>query len=262
MQFLGKVVASQLKSVHKIIRKWRRIFKVGSTQASSYATSESVFVCDIFWQMPTFPIMISTTKLLAKITLNLEVWGFASQIYKTSFSKSGSKTQIYKPVASSQNLQSCLCSTSLKFTEKVTVNHMLPFPSALYTFVTLVYNKQTNKHYVNSDSDHCILPFMYWQSCIALGGDIPLVGQERNQKCNNFQKLPKTPTNPITPKSHKSNNSHNSHPRHDRPVNWDMRLPWIRISSSPPATDIRISIHSCSCHPSVKEMKKSKLDML
>ena len=34
---------------------------------------------------------------------------------------------------------------SLKFTQKVTVNHMLPFPSALYTFVILVYNKQTNK---------------------------------------------------------------------------------------------------------------------
>ena len=40
-------------------------------QTSSSATN--VFVCDIFRQMPIFPIMISTTHLLAKITLNLEV---------------------------------------------------------------------------------------------------------------------------------------------------------------------------------------------
>ena len=251
------------------MRKWRRIFKVVSTQASSYATSESVFVCDIFWQMPTFPIMISTTKLLAKITLNLEVWGFASQIYKTSFSKSGFKTQIYKTVASSQNLQSCLCSTSLKFTEKVTVNHMLPFPSALYTFVTLVYNKQTNKHYVNSDSDHCILPFMYWQSCIALGGDnrwwdkneIKSATTSKNfhksknshksnhskiQQIQQLQQLPKLPPTARPP----------SQLRYETALNQNFKL------CSPPATDIRISIHSCSCHPSLKEMKKSKLDML
>ena len=60
-----------------------------------------------------------------------------------------------------QNLQKAVfVQIALKFTQKVTVNHMLPFPSALYTSVTLVYNKQTNKLYVNSDH-HCPLPFMY-----------------------------------------------------------------------------------------------------
>lgn len=104
-----------------------------------------------------FPIMISTimiimiistTHLLAKFHLNLEVLHLkftkpASQKMKTQIKLL--KKWFQNPDQQKRCQLSKFTKLSLKFTQKVTVNHMLPFPSALCTFVTLVYNKQTNK---------------------------------------------------------------------------------------------------------------------
>jgi len=136
--------------------------------------------------------MISTISPLAKFTL--KPWGLR-------FCISNLQNQILKKWFQNPDLQNC-CKPS-KFTKLSLFNvSQIHSESDRKSYASiskcLVYicdpcvqqtNKQTNKHYVNS-GDHCILPFMYWQSCIALGGDTTLVGQERNQKRNNFQKLP------------------------------------------------------------------------
>jgi len=108
--------------------------------------------------MPTPPIIISTTPL-AKSPQTSRSEVLHLKFTKPASQKNGFKSQIYKTRIAILPLEiyKAVIVQSLKFTQKVTVNHMLPFPSALYTFVT--HNKQTNKHYVNS-ADHCILPFM------------------------------------------------------------------------------------------------------
>ena len=62
------------------------IFKVGSRQTSSNTTYESVFVCDIFRQMPTFPI-ISTTPLAKLLHLKFTKPVSQNMVLKLRFTK-------------------------------------------------------------------------------------------------------------------------------------------------------------------------------
>ena len=76
------------------------IFKVGSKQTTSYSKHESVFVCDIFRQMLTPPIIIiiivSKTPL-AKFPLDqLQVWGFHLKFTKPVSQKMVSKLRYTK----------------------------------------------------------------------------------------------------------------------------------------------------------------------
>jgi len=166
VQFFSKMVASNdwskiFWNQPLFIKLWESnaIFEVGYTQTSSNSTYMNLFLSVI--SLDKCPLSNYQYNPPLPNSRQIQVWGFASQIYKTSFSKNGFKTQIYKTrfAILIREIYKAVIVQSLKFTQKVTVNHMLPFPSALYTFVTLVYNKQTNKHYVNS-ADHCILPFM------------------------------------------------------------------------------------------------------
>ena len=220
--------------------------------------------------------MISTISPLAKFTL--KPWGLR-------FCISNLQNQILKKWFQNPDLQNC-CKPS-KFTKLSLFNvSQIHSESDRKSYASiskcLVYicdpcvqqtNKQTNnKHYVNS-GHHCPLPFMYWQSCkLTLGGETTLVGQTRNQKRNNIN-----PTNPTNPKTHKSQNSTiplNSKNFHNSNKSKNCRPPTVQSTEiwdcpksefqAHPATDIWISIqiHSCSCHPSLKELKKTKLDVL
>lgn len=81
------------------------IFKVGSKQTTSYSKHESVFVCDIFRQMLTPPIIIiiiSKTPL-AKFPLDqLQVWGF-----HLKFTKPVSQKMVSKLIYTKLELQVC-----------------------------------------------------------------------------------------------------------------------------------------------------------
>ena len=182
----------------------------------------------------------------------IQVWGFASQIYKTSFSKNGFKTQIYKTrfAILIREIYKAVIVQSLKFTQKVTVNHMLPFPSALYTFVILVYNKQTKNKQTLCKQCRPLYSAIYVMTIMYSPG-------RRWEK--NEIKSATTPTkNPSTPKLPQMPPTA---PTVQSTEIWD--CPKSEFQAHP-ATDIWISIqiHSCSCHPSLKELKKTKLDML
>ena len=114
-----------------------------------------------------------------------------------------------------QNLQKAVfVQIALKFTQKVTVNHMLPFPSALYTSVTLVYNKQTLcKQWLP------LYPAIYVSTIMFAGpGRRHNVGgtktKSKAQQLPQIQQHPQTPTTPKTPTNPKTA-THGTH----RPVN-------------------------------------------
>ena len=102
-QFFEKLLHQLMKRNQSrfITLRWESyaIFKVGSKQTTSYSKHESVFVCDIFRQMLTPPIIIiSISKTpLAKLPLDqLQVWGFHLKFTKPVSQKMVSKLRYTK----------------------------------------------------------------------------------------------------------------------------------------------------------------------